>query len=107
MRGVTLFARVAASALFPANKTDDNIPVPVVRSFSFSPAGFTVVEPSQVSRYLAEPGRAVDCRGELALFFPHCPALAAPFLLFRLKRLGFSRCRVRVLPEGLALTARR
>jgi hypothetical protein len=43
----------------------------------------------------------LDSRGELQIFFPDCTALAAPFVLFRLKRQGFSRCTVQVSEEGL------
>ena len=52
-------------------------------------------------------GRFLDGRGELSLFFPYCASAAAPFLLFRLKRCGFSRCRAVADAAGLTLTARR
>jgi hypothetical protein len=41
------------------------------------------------------------------LFFPDTHALAAPFLLFRMKRKGFSSSRVKVQGGGLLLTATR
>jgi hypothetical protein len=56
---------------------------------------------------LADLNRAVDRQGELELLFPGCLPLAAPPLLFRLKRNGFSNCRVLMTEEGLLLTARR
>jgi hypothetical protein len=45
--------------------------------------------------------------GNLSIHFPGCLAAAAPFLLFRLKRTGFSACRAVVTSSGLTLTARR
>lgn len=51
--------------------------------------------------------RLVDDRGELRLFFPDCRAPAAPFILFRLKREGFSRCSVQVSNRGLQVRGRR
>lgn len=52
-------------------------------------------------------GRFLDEGGELRLFFPECLAPAAPFLLFRLKREGFSRCSVEATERGLLLRGRR
>jgi hypothetical protein len=51
--------------------------------------------------------RFLDSRGELRLFFPDSLALAAPFLLFRLKREGFSRCLVQASHRGLYVQGRR
>lgn len=51
--------------------------------------------------------RFLDSRGELRVLFPGCLAIAAPALLFRLKREGFSSCSVKALPEGLYLQGRR
>ena len=44
---------------------------------------------------------------EIGLFFPDTAPFAAPFLLFRLKRLGYSDCRVLSKADGLYLFARR
>ena len=52
-------------------------------------------------------GRLLDSRGELRLFFPRCLAIAAPVLLFRLKREGFSRCSVEASRQGLLVRGRR
>ena len=52
-------------------------------------------------------GSLLNCRGELRLFFPHCLAIAAPVLLYRLKREGFSRCSVETSDHGLLVLARR
>lgn len=69
--------------------------------------GAYVVAPEATAACLADLGRLVDSRGELHLLFPGCFALAAPFLLFRLKREGFSRCRAYMQNSGLVLMARR
>lgn len=52
-------------------------------------------------------GRFLDAGGELRLFFPDCLSIAAPFILFRLKREGFSRCSVRASDRGLLVQGRR
>jgi len=71
------------------------------------PTGYLPVPPEDIPLYLADLGRAVGNDGKLALFFPECAALAAPFLLFRLKRTGFSACRVTATDEGLLVDAAR
>jgi hypothetical protein len=50
---------------------------------------------------------ALDDTDKLSLLFPGALPLAAPFLLFRLKRLGYSACRVTADGNGLILTATR
>lgn len=65
------------------------------------------VSPEEIPLYLADLGRAVGKGGRLALFFPGCRAPAAPFILFRLKREGFSDCRAIATPDGLLAEARR
>lgn len=52
-------------------------------------------------------GRLLSQEGELRLFFPAVLSLAAPFILFRLKREGYSNCRVEATRGGLVLTGRR
>lgn len=52
-------------------------------------------------------GRLLNDRGELSLCFPDCLALAAPAVLFRLKREGFSECRVGGSEQGLLVQGRR
>ena len=51
--------------------------------------------------------RVLDDKGELRVVFVDCLGVAAPFVLFRLKRQGFSRCVVRVIEAGLYVEARR
>jgi hypothetical protein len=65
------------------------------------------VIPDDIPFIMANPGCAVNGSGELALFFPGCLSLAAPFLLMRLKRTGFSRCQAVADAGGIVLTARR
>jgi|GEM_PF-2225370 len=105
--GMKLFVIIALNSLWPPTQTGGAPLWNTARHRLPAPPGFTPVAPADIPHILADPGRAVTDGGDIALFFPGCPALAAPFLLFRLKRLGFSRCRARILPEGLALTARR
>lgn len=52
-------------------------------------------------------GRFLNSQGELRLFFPRCLAIAAPLVLFRLKREGFSRCSVEASDRGLFVQGRR
>lgn len=107
LAGMKLFVIVAVNALWPRTKTGGAPAGNAAHHSSSAPPGFTPVAPAAIPLILADPGQAVNERGELALFFPGCPSLAGPFLLFRLKRLGFSRCRVHALPNGLTLSARR
>jgi hypothetical protein len=51
--------------------------------------------------------RFLHGRGEFRIFFPDALALAGPFLLFRLKRQGYSRCSVKAAHGGLYLQGRR
>jgi hypothetical protein len=51
--------------------------------------------------------RFLNPRGELQLFFPDCLPIAAPFILFRLKRQGFSGCLVQAVEGGLRVQGRR
>jgi len=57
--------------------------------------------------YLSDINRAADRQGEIKLLFPGCLVFAAPALLFRLKRSGFSNCRVILTVGGLLLCATR
>ena len=59
------------------------------------------------SRIRAGMDRFLDDSGELRVFFPRCLPIAAPFLMFRLKREGFSRCTVRASDRGLYVQGRR
>lgn len=70
-------------------------------------AGEMVVSVDNVRFYLADIKRALNPQGELKLLFPGCFVLAAPLILFRLKREGFSDCRALMTEEGLLLCATR
>ena len=58
-------------------------------------------------RQVRELQRFLDPAGELEVFFPGCLAIGAAFVLFRLKRQGFSNCSVRASEEGLQVRGRR
>jgi hypothetical protein len=61
----------------------------------------------EIRFYLGELSRGVDRHGEMKLLFPGCHLFAAPALLFRLKRSGFSNCRALMTREGLLICATR
>ncbi len=69
--------------------------------------GYVQVTPNAISFHPAVLERLVGKEGKLALFIPGCLALAAPFVLFRLKRQGYSGCRVTSTGEGLFVDASR
>lgn len=69
--------------------------------------GALIITATEVAVCLSGLDRLVDDQRELSLYFPDCLPLVAPFLLFRLKREGFSRCRVFTQNGGLVLKARR
>jgi hypothetical protein len=70
-------------------------------------SGYLPVPPEEISWYLANLGRVVGVDGKLALFFPGCRAPAAPFVLYRLKREGYSGCTATATPDGLLVKAAR
>lgn len=91
--------RIVRCALFPARGKDETLSSPT--------EGVVVITPETAPCCLADLGRLADAQGELRLFFPDCFALVAPFLLFRLKREGFSGCRAFMENGGLMVSARR
>lgn len=106
---MNIFSRLAITvrligwALFPPRQERDGGPTPT----PFEPEEEIVAQESDLRFYVADFNRAVNRRGGVALLFPGCLAPAAPFLLFRLKRSGFSDCRAVITPEGLHLSATR
>jgi hypothetical protein len=72
-----------------------------------SSSGIITVRGDYVRFYLADLNRAINRGGELRLLFTGCFAPAAPVLLFRLKRNGFSNCRAILTVEGVFLSASR
>lgn len=65
------------------------------------------VSPEELSGRLVDGRFFGKERGELSLFLPGAIPLAAPFVLFLLKRRGYSDCRVVAEREGLQVMARR
>ncbi|HTY20529.1 MAG TPA: hypothetical protein VMC44_02720 [Geobacteraceae bacterium] len=61
----------------------------------------------KIRTYLADLNLGVDPDGGMKLHFAGCYAVAAPFLLYRLKRSGFSSCRASMTDQGLLLSASR
>jgi hypothetical protein len=74
---------------------------------SLFPGSARIVSPGDVSFAPADLERATGPDGTLTLRMPRCAAPAAPFVLFRLKRSGFSDCRAIATKEGLLVEARR
>ena len=65
------------------------------------------ISPAAVAWYLGNLRQVARRDGGLSLLFPGCRAPAAPFLLFRLKREGFSNCVAVADVDGLRLYADR
>jgi hypothetical protein len=64
----------------------------------FSRAGEVPLAPADLERVTGPDGK-------LLLRIPGCGAPAAPFVLFRLKRAGYSDCRAIATPDGLQVEA--
>jgi len=99
-----LTALVTVYALFPPCR-ESCVQPGVDRALSQIP--HVALTRGNIRYYLADINRAADQQGEITLFFPGCFAFAAPSLLFRLKRSGFSNCRISMMGEGLLLSATR
>jgi hypothetical protein len=102
-----LSALVIGRAIFPPRPAGGGLTGTAGAERLAPSPGYILVADRDVSFYLADFNRAIGRQGELALFFPGCLVVAAPFLLFRLKRTGFSNCRALATKEGLLLTASR
>lgn len=72
-----------------------------------APPGYTRVPRRAIPSYPGMLKTGGGSGGRLALFFPDCAAAAAPFVMFRLKREGFSGCRASATREGLLVDALR
>ena len=72
-----------------------------------APPGYTPVPWRAIPSYPVLLEGADGSGGRGALFFPDCAAAAAPFVLFRLKREGYSGCRASAVREGLLVDALR
>lgn len=69
--------------------------------------GIHIIPAGEIAATIASLGRFTASDGSLSLLFEDAMGVAAPFLLFRLKRDGYSVCRVTLDERGLLLTARR
>ncbi|BDV41299.1 hypothetical protein GURASL_02220 [Geotalea uraniireducens] len=104
---LSMLACVIRYSLVPASRRAPPVPLSQL-PLPLPPGEFMVVSRTLVARWLASPGQFGDCAtGMIATLFPDCPAIGGPFLLFRLKRLGFSGARVKVVKEGLLVCASR
>jgi hypothetical protein len=99
---IYLTALVITFALFPPRPGDDRYNRTATAESS---SGHITVNGNNVRFYLADLNRVINREGELRLLFPGCLSVAAPLLLFRLKRAGFSNCRALMTDEGLLLCA--
>ncbi|HEX5773765.1 MAG TPA: hypothetical protein VFY07_05525 [Geomobilimonas sp.] len=108
---MSLFARLHFSllivhhALVPGRILPDTQPPPVRPGNP--PLSPRPVSAAELPWLFANLHGNLDDAGKLSLLFPGALPLAAPFLLFRLKRLGYSACRVTADGNGLILTATR
>ena len=98
---------VMVHALVPGRKHDDDSARTERPLQVDTISGYRSVKPEDISLCLANLDSALNLNLQLSLFFPGCLAPAAPLLLFRLKRRGFSACRILVQPGGVFLNARR
>src|SRR6266571_5505500 len=105
LRRLHISGRVILYALFPPQNAHGRPDLSAAIAASSLPAGLAPIAVGEIPLCLADFSRYLNQQGELGLFFQDCLPLAAPFLLFRLKRTGFSRCRAWSAPGGLALSA--
>jgi len=61
----------------------------------------------KIPLFLSDPAHASGPNGTLGFFIPLVFPLAAPFLLYRLKRTAYSGCRIIVKDRGLLVFATR
>jgi len=93
-------------ALVPVKTAWGNCALPASDMSHSAPTPRTVTG-EELAWFLAQPDQALDATGRISLFFPGALPLVAPFLLFRLKRQGFSTCRAVAGRDGILLTASR
>jgi len=65
------------------------------------------IQRKELAGILAAPERVLDDERRLTLTVVDCPLLAAPLILYRLKRLGYSGCKIWQEPDGLGIRALR
>ena len=76
-------------------------------SGAMHPAGMMVIDPSEFGLLLEHGHRFPDGPVELTFIIADFPLIAAPLVMFFLKRQGFSRCKAWKEPSGLAVSALR
>ena len=105
MRRITRLSvtlRLIRCLLFPPDTPDVSAAISL-----HLPGSCRTVSPDALCRSFANWGEYADSRGEFTLIVPGALHFAAPFVLFRLKRWGFSGCRVMAEREGLRIQGRR
>lgn len=85
------------------------VPLEKTERFCLPPANGSIIRvlPTDFAALLTELDSCLRPDGRLELLFEGAMAPAAPFLLYHLKRNGFSDCKAVVTEEGIRLTARR
>lgn len=76
-------------------------------NLSLEEHGYIEIQLKKIPLFLKDPAYTTDPNGTMGFFIPLVFPLAAPFILFRLKRTGFSGCRVIVKDRGLLVIASR
>ncbi|MEI8354977.1 MAG: hypothetical protein WCG31_02580 [Deltaproteobacteria bacterium] len=95
------------TALFPPKRcgeTQGKRPETVKESYS---CNHLTVFPKELHTFFSGNGALCDPKRGILIFIPHVLPLTAPFLLFYLKRNGFSGCRAEVAHGGLVVHAAR
>jgi hypothetical protein len=104
MSEIGITARVIFRALFPCRSGS----APCEAGDTPHPPDRTrTIPPASIAWYSGNLGLIARRDGRLSFYFPGCRAPAAPFLLFRLKREGFSNCSAAADADGLRLEADR
>ena len=93
--------------LFPPKtygKKQKKQPAPIKKCYSYN---HITVFPNDLHTFFSDNENTYDSKKAIAIFIPHVLPLTAPFLLFYLKRNGFSGCRAEVANGGLIVYAAR
>lgn len=80
-------------------------PEPFIAKGTAGASAEVVSDNAAIREILYRPELFLDEKRRLTLTIAHCSLLAAPFLMFHLKRLGFSRCRTVKAGNGLFISA--
>ena len=95
------------SALFPERYGSNNRKDRPATLKPSCPGCYITVSPDEIHSFFSDPGEAYDSHKAINIFIPDVLPLTAPFLLFYLKRNGFSGCRAEVANGGLIVHAAR